>query len=98
YREEGEPLFPEIFVVDNLSAFLKPLPGSQAIVLGQGDRSPKTMALALKRLAPLARDGWCVFIERTSSGFSFGLLQNRPTALSLGPAQVLFSGGPALTP
>jgi len=83
YREEGRELFPELYVIDDLPAVLRALPGSQHVPIGNGPRDAATMAKALKQCAPLAQDGWVVYIHREPDRFSFGLMRSGIHALSV---------------
>ncbi len=98
YTEEGRALFPEVFILDNLRSALSVIPGSEHICVGAGPREPETVAKALKKCAPLARLGWCVYIERSVNEFKYGLIRQGTTVLSLGAAEVLVEGGDASLP
>src|SRR6266702_4307910 len=62
YTEEGRSLFPEVFVFDELKQILAMMPKSEHVVIGRGPKTPETMALALKKCAPLAGSGWSVYV------------------------------------
>jgi hypothetical protein len=97
YREEGRPLFPEMFVFDDLEAVLQVIPGAEHIRVGEGDKTTATMSLALKRCAPLAQGGWVVYILRKPAAFVFGLLRGGATELSVPVSELLVDrGDPAL--
>jgi len=98
YREEGRALFPEMYVIDDLQAVLKVLPGGDHIPIGSGPRDATTMAKALKQCAPLARDGWAVYIHRQPSEFSYGIMRTGIHALSVPIADVLVTNGVAQIP
>ena len=71
-REEGEPLFPAVYVCCDLKDLLRCSVAAQHLPLGTGpaDRT-ETVKRAVKLAAPLARGGWCVYIERTEDGQHF---------------------------
>lgn len=98
YTEEGRALFPKVLVFDNLEVVQGMIPGCESVRIGQGPKTPDTMASALKRCAPLARSGWCVFIERASDSFSYGLIRGGRTALSVGLAEILVDAGDPQVP
>jgi hypothetical protein len=93
YSEEGERLFPEVFVFDDVSNILQTLPNSERVVIGSGPKTPATLSLALKRSAPLARWGWSIYILRATSGFEYGLIRCGLTALSLTAPDLLIEQG-----
>jgi hypothetical protein len=69
------------------------MPGSEYVHIGEGPKSAATMALALKKCAPLALSGWAIYIERQPARFSFGLLRSGSTILSVGPEDALVDHG-----
>jgi hypothetical protein len=87
YQEEGERLFPEIFVCDDAKEVLRVVQGSELIAIGTGTRASGTIVAALKRCAPLAEDGWAVYIERQPNAFSYGMLRLSSHPLSLTSAE-----------
>lgn len=93
YREEGQRLFPEIFMFDDVSNILQSLPNSERVVIGAGPKASGTLGLALKRCAPLAQWGWSIYVLRTSEEFEYGLLRCGHTALSLTASDLLIEQG-----
>lgn len=86
YREEGVSLFPQVFICENVDRMVAKLGPQRALrLLGQGDRRTATVRDALKKCASLARGGWAIFIERTESGFRYGVFSasSEPLALSV---------------
>ena len=63
YHEEGKELFPHILITTNLSALLKSIPSVQKIVVRVNELCVQEFYAALKLCAPLAVDGWVVFLE-----------------------------------
>jgi hypothetical protein len=84
YREEGEPLFPKVFICDDIERMVAKL-GTKGITLkiGNGPKTPETIADALKKCAQLAGNGWSIFILRQQSKYEYGVFiaPNEPTAL-----------------
>lgn len=89
YREEGRELFPEVYLIDDLSAVLKALPGGEYVAIGDGSRDAGTMSKALKQCAPLARDGWVIYIHRRPDRFYYGIMRSGIHALSVPIADAL---------
>ena len=98
YREEGHQLFPEIFIIDDLTSALKTLPNSEQVKIGSGARTPETLGLVVKRCAPLAQFGWSIYIWPTKTGFQYGLLRCGLTALSLTASEQLIDQGEEAIP
>lgn len=78
YHEEGKELFPHILLTTDLTELLKSLPFIQKIMLKGDNLSVKGFQSALKLCAPLAVDGWIIFIELNVSdkNIKYGLLSS----------------------
>ncbi len=93
YTEEGQPLFPETFVIDDLEKTSRLLPNSETVAIGSGSKSIDTLRAGLKRCAPLAQWGWSIYVERREERFNYGLLRSGGTILSLSVAELLIEHG-----
>lgn len=84
-REEGAQLFPQVLICDDRETVLRNLQGIGALELGCGQRNVATVARALKKCAPLAINGWAVWISRAADSFAYGVFRraSNPTALDL---------------
>jgi len=100
YREEGQQLFPEIVLFDDVTSVLKSLPNSELVVVGVGPMVPELLKLALKRCAPLAQWGWSIYVFRRGheENVEYGLLRCGLTALSLSASELLVDQGHAALP
>lgn len=85
YTEEGNFLFPEIILCDDLKTTLSLLQCSDPIQIGRGDRNNNTVLQAIKRCAPLTRETWKIYILRLQGHFEYGIFKApySPTALSI---------------
>lgn len=93
YSEEGQRLFPELFLFDDLESVLKSLPNSEHVSIGSGPQSAETLSLAIKRCAPLAQWGWSICVRRRDECFEYGLLRCGLNALSLSAGELLVEQG-----
>lgn len=93
YREEGRPLFPEIFVIDDISTIQKILKPSIFYEIGSGEKTEKTMLKALKKCAPLAEGGWSIYIQRNKDSFDYGLCRTGTNLLSVSMSEALIENG-----
>ena len=90
YREEGSPLFPQVFVCEDITAMLQALRGRDPMSVSDGDRSRETMRRALKQCAPLSRGGWAIYFQLDEPGrFSYGLFRTDSFILSSTPIELL---------
>ncbi|WP_438035712.1 hypothetical protein [Sorangium sp. So ce204] len=85
YEEEGTVLYPKILVCDALARALALLQGTAPLEIGRGPKDASTVKQALKKCAPLARQGWVVYVERGEREFSYGVFREPelPTALDI---------------
>lgn len=72
YYEEGKALFPEILFIDDLN-FLEPI-SHRLQPIGSGELSPEIFKLIVKLCAPLAINGWLIYIEIMKEMVNYGLV------------------------
>src|SRR6266403_2586292 len=85
YQAEGEPLYPQVFVADDLDGMVRLLQAREVIPIGEGPRSGATLRHALKLCAPLAHGGWAVYVQRAPGRFSYGVFRVASLPLSVDP-------------
>src|SRR4051794_29802282 len=73
YRQEGTALYPEIYFCDDLRQMLSLVGASDSFQIGSGPRSAATLRRGLKRCAPLAQGGWCIYVVRSNHEFTYGV-------------------------
>lgn len=83
YQEEGVRLFPKVVVCDDVTQVCSLLQAGESIAIGRGPKGAGTMNQALKRCAPLARNGWSVYVHRTRDDFQFGILREPLSPIAL---------------
>jgi hypothetical protein len=82
YREEGEPLFPMVFLGDDLGAMLTMLGGQDPLAIGTGPRTRETIQRALKQCAPLGQGRWwALYLCLVPEGLSYGIFRTDPFPL-----------------
>lgn len=88
YYEEGSHLYPSIVLFDD-PQYLKIVPNKH-FKFYKGDIRSKQIKLCLKMCAPLAVNGWDIFLQVSGSSMSWGMITGelRETSLTL-PHQVL---------
>lgn len=82
YREEGEELYPEIFLTNNIDSVLKTLPFVKRVEVSSKPTCINEFKNALKLCAPLSRNGWIIYINITEEIISFGLVSSEISELS----------------
>ena len=82
YREEGEELYPEIFITDNITAVLSTLPFCKRVEIATKPESVSEYTQALKLCAPLSKDGWVIYICVSKGEMKYGLVSTEISELS----------------
>ncbi|WP_316795096.1 hypothetical protein [Pedobacter agri] len=72
YYEEGKALYPEVLLVNDLK-FLEPIV-HKIIPISSSSLTPDDFKLAIKLCAPLAVNGWLIFVEIKNECISYGLV------------------------
>jgi hypothetical protein len=82
YREEGEDLYPEVFITDNIDAVLETLPFCKKVEISAKPASIKEFSQALKLCAPLSKDGWVIYMNISEKELKYGLVSSEISELS----------------
>lgn len=93
YREEGLRLTPAVYLCSDLNQVLKLIPYSRYIQIGQTKLKDNAIKDILKKCAPLARDGWCIYIEGIKNKFRYGLFRDTFNPLAVPIDLTLFMSG-----
>lgn len=85
YQEEGERLYPELLVTGAFDELVKQIPDNHVIEIETSFASKQAFAKAIKSCAPLARNGWVIFLALKDGKVRYGLLsaQNSPLSPSI---------------
>ncbi len=86
YREEEVPLYPVVFLCDNLNSMIG---SDQRVLIGEGPVTVETATMALGKCAPLAQGGWSIFIEHQTNTIRYGLFRPSTLSFSVSPEDVL---------
>ncbi|OCH53656.1 hypothetical protein [Vibrio sp. ZF57] len=82
YREEGEELYPEIFITDKIESVLETLPFCKNVEIDSQPATVEAFSNALKLCAPLSRDGWVIYINVDVERISYGVVSSEISELS----------------
>ncbi|MFD1122154.1 hypothetical protein ACFQ2T_06540 [Methylophilus flavus] len=82
YREEGEELYPEIFITNNIESVLETLPFCKNVEIDRKLGTVKEFSNALKLCAPLSRNGWVIYINVEEEYISYGVVSSEISELS----------------
>lgn len=93
YHEEGIKLTPSVYLCTDINQVLKLIPDSRSVSIGQTKISENTMREVLKKCAPLAINGWCIYIEGKGKYLQYGLFRDALNPLSVPIDLTLFAPG-----
>lgn len=82
YREEGEELYPEIFITNNIDAVLETMPFCKHVEIAARPPSVAEFSQALKLCAPLSRNGWVIYINVSVDTLTYGVVSSEISELS----------------
>lgn len=82
YREEGQDLYPEVFITDNINAVLQTLPFCKKVEISHKPASTQEFSQALKLCAPLSKNGWVIYINVEEENINYGLVSSEISELS----------------
>lgn len=84
YQEEGAKLAPEIYLCAQIEKLVRLIPNNQIVLLGQVENAGLAISLALKRGAPLAVDGWCIYVDAYAPhSYRYGVFRGSMSPLAL---------------
>jgi hypothetical protein len=81
YHEEGNSLYPEVILTNDLD-FFKTIPNKE-LVINESDLTIDGFKKAIKLCAPLALDNWVIFIEVKNNKIKYGVVSAEMTETSL---------------
>lgn len=75
YREEGASLFPQMFVFLSATG-LRALVSTGEVTIGHANVSASSAARIVKDCAPLAAEGWSIFVLRENDSIRYGVFRS----------------------
>lgn len=91
YREEGVRLTPAVYLFEDVEQALKLIPESKKVPIGYVRVSATALKTVLKKCAPLARNGWNIYVSRKHIYSNFGLFAEAANPLAISIDQTLFT-------
>ncbi len=83
YQEEGVQLHPKVYLLSDVGLALKMLPGSDSIVIGTDPNFKSAVKSAVKKCAPLAINGWCIYVEASDDTATYGVFRGDTSPVAL---------------
>lgn len=83
YKEEGNPLHPEVYATTDISGLITMLPEAEKLQLGTTTRDANGIKHAIKKCAPLATGGWLIYLHDSSEILTYGLFRGTSNPVSV---------------
>ncbi|EPN7876664.1 hypothetical protein ACT3D0_001572 [Vibrio vulnificus] len=85
YQEEGIKLHPKVYLTSDIDTALKMLPGQASMKIGLCSCFHEAVKTALKKCAPLAINGWCIYISQRQDHVEYGIFRGdtNPTSVNI---------------
>lgn len=93
YREEGVRLTPAVYLFEDIEQALKLIPESKKVPIGYVNVSATALKSVLKKCAPLARNGWNIYVSGKHKHWNYGLFAEAANPLAIPADQTLFASG-----
>ena len=90
YKEEGVSLFPRVYLTNNKQMLSAMLPDGEILKIGVGTPDESGLKSAVKKCAPLANNGWLIYIE-VGLGLEYGVFKGSGNPISVLVDDVLMS-------
>lgn len=83
YKEEGVSLCPQVYLTSNINSLISMLPESSFIKIGEANRDVSGVKLVIKRCAPLAINGWHIYVNDLPKKIEYGLFRGSDNPISI---------------
>lgn len=90
YQEEGVRLNPALYIFADIGSAISMLPEAERIKIGEASADLPGIKIALKKCAPLARDGWSIYIDSNIPlRLEYGLFRGSTNPLSIATDDII---------
>lgn len=83
YREEGVSLFPKVYIANDRHTLTAMLPDGEVLKIGTSQPDVTGIKSALKKCAPLATNGWLIYIEPSQDRLEYGVFKGSGNPISV---------------
>ena len=91
YEEEGAKLRPEVYICKNIDRMLQLLPGYGVLQVGTLPLEETSVKVILKKCAPLAIDGWHIYLDESEGHIRFGVFRDSLSLLTVPIDEIVFA-------
>ncbi|WP_270830742.1 MULTISPECIES: hypothetical protein [Aeromonas] len=83
YREEGVSLFPKVYLTNSKHLLTAMLPEGEILKIGTSRLDVTGINSAVKKCAPLATNGWLIYIEASEHSLEYGVFKGSGNPISV---------------
>jgi hypothetical protein len=83
YQEEGVKLSPKVYITNNIERIRALLPGGESLKIGKSSPDADGIKESLKKCAPLATEGWLLYIQNNIDNIEYGLFRGSESPISV---------------
>jgi hypothetical protein len=83
YREEGVSLFPRVYLTNCKKTLKSMLPEGEVLKIGASKSDVTGIKSAVKKCAPLATNGWLIYIEASVEQIEYGVFKGPSNPISV---------------
>lgn len=83
YKEEGINLYPKVYLTNNMHMLNSMLPDGESLKIGEAEANIRGINDALKKCAPLATNGWLIYIETNNDSLRYGVFKGSGNPISV---------------
>ncbi|EGQ8037938.1 hypothetical protein G5Y08_004251 [Vibrio parahaemolyticus] len=91
YQEEGVSLCPKVYLTDDVKSMTSMLPGGDVLKIGECNLDIPGLKDAVKKCAPLANEGWLIYLTENDGKIEFGLFRGPTNPISVRVDDVLMT-------
>lgn len=98
YREEDVPLYPSVFVLSTIDHVAAISPATERVVVGSIALNAARAATILKDCAPLAENGWSIYVGKVGepAKFEYGLFRSLANTFATSAEEAMVQEGSEL--
>lgn len=83
YQEEGVSLYPKVYLTNDRSTLNSMLPDGESLKIGSAGADIGGLKSAIKKCAPLATNGWLIYIEESDNSLEYGVFKGSGNPISV---------------
>ncbi len=83
YKEEGSNLYPKVYLTNNIKMLNSMLPDGESLKIGSSSANANGIKSVLKKCAPLATNGWLIYVEACENKLEYGVFKGSGNPISV---------------